>query len=476
VKKLSILLLKSYIGPFLVTFMVAMFIFEMQFIWVYLDELVGKGLSIWVIIKLLLYASARIVNMALPLAILMSSIMTFGALSENNELTSMKSAGISLFRIMRPLVIFSIVLSIGSFFFANNIWPVANLKFRTLLFSVMQQRPAFNLEEGVFYTGIDGISIRVMKKDKESGDLYDVLIYDHRDKARGNRTVIRADKGIMEQTEDKRFLVLTLHNGVTYDEQLEKKKRDQDFPLVMGTFEKSIIRLDLSSFFFKNGNEDVFEHSYEMMSVAQLNEAIDSLDVRLDSVKIKLAETNLKSLHYKTKEFVASPDTVTGWFMDDLSEREKDRAVINAKEQTKRSREAIGRQDEELFNRKKFITRHKIEWHRKFFLAVACLVLFFIGAPLGAIIRKGGLGLPTIIALGLFIFYQLLTIAGEKMTKSLIIEPWFGMWMSTALLMPLSIWLTYKASKEATLVDKEAYIKFFNKILVFLRIKKKEAI
>jgi lipopolysaccharide export system permease protein len=280
--------------------MVAMFIFEMQFIWVYLDELVGKGLSIWVIIKLLLYASARIVNMALPLAILMSSIMTFGALSENNELTSMKSAGISLFRIMRPLVIFSIVLSIGSFFFANNIWPVANLKFRTLLFSVMQQRPAFNLEEGVFYTGIDGISIRVMKKDKESGDLYDVLIYDHRDKARGNRTVIRADKGIMEQTEDKRFLVLTLHNGVTYDEQLEKKKRDQDFPLVMGTFEKSIIRLDLSSFFFKNGNEDVFEHSYEMMSVAQLNEAIDSLDVRLDSVKIKLAETNLKSLHYKT--------------------------------------------------------------------------------------------------------------------------------------------------------------------------------
>jgi lipopolysaccharide export system permease protein len=340
----------------------------------------------------------------------------------------------------------------------------------------MQQRPAFNLEEGVFYTGIDGISIRVMKKDKESGDLYDVLIYDHRDKARGNRTVIRADKGIMEQTEDKRFLVLTLHNGVTYDEQLEKKKRDQDFPLVMGTFEKSIIRLDLSSFFFKNGNEDVFEHSYEMMSVAQLNEAIDSLDVRLDSVKIKLAETNLKSLHYKTKEFLASPDTVTGWFMDDLSEREKDRAVINAKEQTKRSREAIGRQDEELFNRKKFITRHKIEWHRKFFLAVACLVLFFIGAPLGAIIRKGGLGLPTIIALGLFIFYQLLTIAGEKMTKSLIIEPWFGMWMSTALLMPLSIWLTYKASKEATLVDKEAYIKFFNKILVFLRIKKKEAI
>jgi lipopolysaccharide export system permease protein len=456
-----------------VTFIVAMFIFEMQTIWLYLDELVGKGLGVWVIFKLLIFASARIVNMALPLAILMSSIMTFGALSENNELTAMKSAGISLFKIMRPLIIFSLFLSMGAFIFANNIWPIANLKFRTMLFSIMQQRPAFNLQDGVFYGGIDGISIRVTKKDEKTGELFDVLIYDHREKGKGNRTVIRAEKGIMQQTDDKRFLVLTLYNGVSYDEQTEKKKRDpklQNYPMVSGSFKESIIRLDMSAFEFQKGDEEVYEHSYEMMSAGQLNDAIDSLETRMDSVQIKLAEANLKGFHY-IRDAKAGPVDAP-WFAESLSPNDLSRAVINAKEMTKRMKDTVSRQEEELYNRERFITRHKIEWHRKFFLAVVCLVLFFIGAPLGAIIRKGGLGLPTIIALGLFIFYQLLTIAGEKMTKSLIIEPWFGMWMSTAILMPLSIWLTYKASKEATLVDKEAYIKFFNRILVLLRIKK----
>ncbi|MFZ4785904.1 MAG: LptF/LptG family permease [Flavobacteriales bacterium] len=472
-KKISVLLLKSYIGPFIVTFIVAMFIFEMQTIWLYLDELVGKGLGVWVIFKLLIFASARIVNMALPLAILMSSIMTFGALSENNELTAMKSAGFSLFKIMRPLIIFSLFLSMGAFIFANNIWPIANLKFRTMLFSIMQQRPAFNLQDGVFYGGIDGISIRVSKKDEKTGELFDVLIYDHREKGKGNRTVIRAEKGIMQQTDDKRFLVLTLYNGVSYDEQTEKKKRDtrlQNFPMVSGSFKESIIRLDMSAFEFQKGDEEVYEHSYEMMSASQLDDAIDSLETRMDSVQIKLAEANLKGFHYM-RDAKAGPVNAP-WFTETLSPQDLRRAVINAKEMTKRMKDTVSRQEEELYNRERFITRHKIEWHRKFFLAVVCLVLFFIGAPLGAIIRKGGLGLPTIIALGLFIFYQLLTIAGEKMTKSLIIEPWFGMWMSTAILMPLSIWLTYKASKEATLVDKESYIKFFNRILVFLRIKK----
>lgn len=474
VKKLSILLLKAYIGPFLVTFLIAMFIFEMQLIWVYLDDLMGKGLSLGVILQLLLYASARIVNMALPLAILMSSIMAMGALAENNELTAMKGAGISLFRIMRPLIIFSIGLSIASFIFANNIWPIANLKYRTLLFSIIQQRPALNLEEGVFYNGIEGISIRVMRK-TEDGTLQDVLIYDHRNKSRGNRTVIRAERGIMDQTPDKRFLVLTLYNGHSYDEQEEKTKRNMQYPAIHSSFKESVIRLDLSSFAFQTNDEEVFKTSYEMMNIPQLNEAIDSLSTRLDSTKIKLAQVNLDLLHLPNKSDSTIATVPGPWFFDELDKKEKQKAVINALESTKRVKANIPRQNDEIKAREKFLIRHKVEWHRKFFLAVVCLVLFFIGAPLGAIIRKGGLGMPTVIALGLFIVYQLLTIAGEKMAKSGIVEPYVGMWISTALLLPMSFWITYKATKEAVLFDRDGFSKIFQRIFrLFKKNKKNE--
>ncbi|MBM3449070.1 MAG: YjgP/YjgQ family permease, partial [Bacteroidetes bacterium] len=217
-------MLKAYVGPFIITFLIAMFVFEMQFIWLYLDDLLGKGLNATTVLELIFYASARIVNMALPLAVLMSSIMTFGALGENNELTAMKSAGMSLSRIFRPLVVLMLLLSLGSFFFANNMWPIANLKFRTLLFSIVQQRPALSIENGVFYNGIEGVSIRVMDKNPETGVLKDILIYDHRNQNGGNRTVIRASEGEMTQTEDKRFLILTLKNGSTHDEKEESSK------------------------------------------------------------------------------------------------------------------------------------------------------------------------------------------------------------------------------------------------------------
>jgi len=473
VKKLSVLLLKSYIGPFFVTLLIAMFIFEMQLVWVYLDDLMGKGLDLPVIGELLLYASARIVNMALPLAVLMSSIMTMGALAENNELTAMKSAGISLFRIMRPLIIFSVVISITSFIFANNIWPIANLKYRTLLFSIIQAKPALNLEEGVFYGGIEGISIRVMNKNRETGELKDIIIYDHRNKSRGNRTVIRAERGMMDQTEDKRFLVLTMYNGHSYDEQEEEgNRKKRNYPSISSKFDKSIIRLDLSSFAFKANDEEVFKTSYEMMNIPQLSEAIDSLQSRLDSTKLKMAQANFKVLHldaYRDSTVVKTQ----GWFFNDISAREKQKALNNAIETTKRLKESIPRQQDEVFARNKFLIRHKVEWHRKFFLAVVCIVLFFVGAPLGAIIRKGGLGMPTIIALGLFIFYQMLTIAGEKMAKSAIVEPYVGMWISTVILLPLSIWITYKATKESTLIDRDKFSRFFKKIFGWIKFKKR---
>jgi len=422
-------MLKAYVGPFLITFLIAMFVFEMQFIWLYLDDLLGKGLNPTTVLELIFYASARIVNMALPLAVLMSSIMTFGALGENNELTAMKSAGMSLSRIFRPLVVLMLLLSLGSFFFANNMWPIANLKFRTLLFSIVQQRPALSIENGVFYNGIEGISIRVMDKNPETGVLKDILIYDHRNQNGGNRTVIRATEGEMSQTEDKRFLILTLKNGSTHDEKEEssKPKRisgssqqhvDRSFPYVNGSFQEMIIRLDLSNLVFKNNDEEIFKNSFEMMTIPQLERAIDSLEIQRDSLANQItnsSQSNPNQAEVKTKN-----------------------AQVNL----------IERQKEELANRNKFINRHKIEWHRKFTLAISCIILFFIGAPLGALIRKGGLGWPTVIALGIFIVFEMLTIAGEKMTKSELLQPHVGMWLATYVTLPAGIYITWRAQME----------------------------
>jgi lipopolysaccharide export system permease protein len=474
VNKLSVLLLRSYIGPFIVTFLVAMFIFEMQFIWVYLDELLGKGLSGWVIFKLLVFASARLVNMALPLAILMSSIMTMGALAENNEMTAMKSAGVSLLRMMRPLIFFSIGLSLTAFVFANNIWPVANLKFRTMLYSILKQKPALNLTDGVFYNGIEGVSIRAGRNNTETGELTDVLIYDHRGGEKANRTVIRAKGGRMEQTPDKRYLILSLNDGYSYDEQREKKIREPKHALVEGKFEKMELRMDLSSLAFSADNEEVMKNPAEMMSVYQLDQAIDSLNGVADTVRSQYALTTLR-LSNKRLEKNATIDEVPAVSLyDNADSKERQKAIEWAKENTRKSKDLLQRQQDELKSRLKNINRHKIEWHRKFFLAVVCLVLFFIGAPLGAIIRKGGIGIPTLIALGLFVVYQLLTMAGERMAKNQFIEPWLGMWISTVVLLPMSIWITRKAMKESALLEKSPISRWFSKLARFYRMKTKE--
>ena len=419
-----------------------MFVFEMQFIWVYLDDLVGKGIDPLTLLQLLIYASARIVNMALPLAILMSSIMTMGALAENYELTAMKSAGMSLSRILRPLVIFMVALSVFSFVFANNVWPIANLKFRTLLFSIVQQRPTLNLQSGVFYNGIEGISIRVMDKNIETGVLKDVLIYDHRNQNLGNRTVIRAQEGDMSETEDKRFLILTLKNGVTYEEKeesgrpkkgtMQSAKKEKHMPLVAGNFETMVLRLDLSSLIFQKNDEEVFRNSFEMMTIAQLEQAIDSLELQKDS------------LNQAIQNFNATNETNnTGVVVSQNSGNTKNISIDKSKQS-----KTIEGMNEELMNRLKYINRHKIEWHRKFTLAFSCIILFFIGAPLGAIIRKGGIGWPTILALGIFILFEMLTIAGEKMTKSNILDPAIGMWLATFVTLPMGIFITYRARME----------------------------
>jgi lipopolysaccharide export system permease protein len=477
--RISILLLKTYVGPFCVTFLVAMFIFEMQFIWVWLDEILGKGLSTWDIFKLLVFASARVVNMALPLAVLMSSIMAMGALAESNELTAIKSAGVSLVRIMRPLIFTSIVISIVAFVFANNIWPVCNLKLKTYLFNLTKQRPALSLEDGVFYNGIQGISIRAGRNDMEQGVLRDVLIYDHRGGERENRTVIRAESGRMQQTEDKTYMILTLEKGESYDEQKEaqgsNKKKDYHYGHVHGSFDEMTLRIDLSSLKFSGANEDQMKNPAEMMTIRQLNVAIDSLMHQRDT--LHSPHMIAQQTAYKSALKNANDSLSIGAIplFDQLGMDQKVNALGRAREHSRKAKDQLIRFKEELAGKSKMINRHKIEWHRKFFLAVVCLVLFFIGAPLGAIIRKGGIGMPTLIALGLFIVYQLLTMAGERMAKNQIVEPWVGIWLSTFLLFPLSVWIFYKATREARLFDGDGFVRVFKKMVLLFKTKKPEA-
>ena len=268
---------------------VALFILDMQFLWVYADDLIGKGLAPWVIAELMIYASARLVNLALPLAILVASIMAFGSLAERNELTALKSAGLSVFRIFRPLIVTMLLISMGAFWFSNAAWPVANLKFRALLFSVTQKKPTLNLIPGAFYNGIEGFAIRVESKE-EDGTLNDVLIHDHREGETGVSRVIRAEQGTMVQ--DGNRLTIALSNGFSYEEDLEQSKRRKErlHPHIASSFERQEFEIDLASLDFSKADEGLFKRAHEMMTVAQLGHAMDSLqglvDQRLEEVEL----------------------------------------------------------------------------------------------------------------------------------------------------------------------------------------------
>lgn len=312
----------------------------------------GKGLDTWIIFQLLIYASARIVNMALPLAILMSSIMAIGALSEHNELTAMKSAGLSLIKIFRPLLLFIFGISISAFLFANNVWPIANLKFRTLLFSIMQQKPALNINEGVFYNGIEGISIRVKNKNNQTGELSDIIIYDHRQPGKGNRSVIRAERGKMEQTEDKRWLILTLQNGTSYDEIEDKKNKTQKYPAIQSQFTEMTLRVDLSSLFFKEDDEEVFKNAFEMMTIAQLNGALKKLSFEKDSISQTLQEKQIQKLRLTPTQVTHQTEQS---LFSLLPPTLQSKAISNAIDVTKKQISASGKEESIEEENKKFL-------------------------------------------------------------------------------------------------------------------------
>jgi lipopolysaccharide export system permease protein len=466
-KKLHVLVLKAFIGPFFATFFVAIFVLLMQFLWKYVDDLVGKGLDGLVIGELLLYSSASLVPMALPLAILLSSIMTFGNLGEHYEMVAIKAAGVPLRKVFTPMFIVMVFICLGAFFTSNIIIPKANLKSKSLLYDVRQQKPSLLIKEGVFNNDIEGYSMRIGRKGEDNETIYDVVIYDNRVTSSTGRSVIVAEWGRMTMSEDKRYLFLNLFKGKRFEEMPQRDFRRHNYPHNVLKFGEEYITIDLSSFSFNRTNEDLFKDSYHMLNVVELRNAADSvyksreklMALIPDYTKIyyRLYDTSLTALHITS---TLPGDNMTKVFKHINSETLYSNALSSAR--TVKSITDYGSQA--LIGENKTWTRYWVEWHRKYTLSFACMVLFFIGAPLGTIIRKGGFGTPVVISVILYVVYHIVSMMGEKFARQLILTPFMGMWFSTFVLTPLGVFLTYKASVDSNLFNAEEYVRFFNKI------------
>lgn len=464
INKLTRLVLAEFAGPFVSTFFISLFVLLMQFLWKYIDDLVGKGLDWWTITKLLTFTVTTLVPLALPLAILVSSIMTFGNLAERYEIVAVKSAGISLQQFMMPLVITAILISIGAFYFSNYVLPWSNLKAGALLYDVRQQKPAFAIKEGVFYNGIDGYSLKIGEKDKDGQGIRNIMIYDHTS-GQGNKKVIVADSGKMELSTDKNFLVLTLHSGTSYEEQSKRRNSVDTRPHLRYSFAEQIIRFDLTSFQLNRTDEDLFKDNNQMMNIYQLKSSLDTFIVQRNN-RVEQFKRDIKPYYNFLRDTTIldlTKSVAAASPLQDSSLTHKRIVYEYALNQARAVKSYINGSNEELSARMRQILRYKIEIHRKFTLSIACFILFLIGAPLGSIIRKGGIGLPIVVSIVFFLIYHIISITGEKMAKEGQIPPWQGMWQSSLILLPIGIFLAYKATHDSALFDADAYLSFFKK-------------
>ncbi len=478
IKILDRFVLKSFIRPFIITFIVMVLFLLMQFVWKYIDDLVGRGVEWYYIAELLFYTSATVVPMALPLAVLLSSIMTFGTLGEHNEMAALKASGNSLIRVMRPLIILLVFIAFGAFLFSNYVIPVANLKSDTLLRNITHKKPALNIRQGVFYNGIEGYSIKVGEKyGPDKNLLRNVFIYDHTKKM-GNMKVIVAEKGKMEVTDDKRYLNITLYDGNSYEDLFASKPKDRDnYPFVSSSFKESLIRFNLSD--FESGDlRKANRKSYTMLNVAQLNVSVDSLYNSFDIRKKEFSEEISARYTFKTIKNDQKKDStikkMDNAILTNVKEVERKRIVQNALRIARSNRAYYTNAAKEYDWRHKIIARHLLEWNRKFSVSFSCLVLFFIGAPLGAIIRKGGMGMPVVVSVFIFIVYHVTSYSFEKLGRELVWTAFQAMWTANFILLPIGIFLTYKSATDSALFNIEVYLKPFQKIWgIFAGAKKK---
>jgi lipopolysaccharide export system permease protein len=472
-KRLHWYVIKSFLGPFFMTFFIVVFVLLMQFLWRYVDDLVGKGLDFKVLGEMLFYASFGLLPYAFPLAMLLASIMTFGSLGENYELVAMKSSGISLIRIMRPLMIIAIIVTFTAFYFSNNVLPHTNLRFTTLLYSVKEQRPELVLQPGVFTNEMDGYSIKVEDKNKKTNMLYNLLIYNHTNN-RANESVTVADSGFLRITDDKKFMVLNLYHGVNYSEGETKDRRAQKTrPFDRRKFDEQTIRIKVRNFDFNRRDENIFKNTYRMLNIKQLEYMEDTrlrnfiMQIHLNSpISKKIYNLTVPADSLKKDIEVTAPDTIINidQYFTGLDKFVKSEIASTALANARNNMQNVNMFEGQLYQKKKTLNKYEMERHRKFTLSFAVLIFFFIGAPLGAIIRKGGLGMPVVVSILLFIAYYIVSMTGEKSAREDVWNMFNGMWFSSFIFLPVGIWLSYKAATDSAIMSAETYTKFFHKL------------
>ncbi len=483
IKRLYLFVLQTFLPLFVMTFFICLFIVLMQFLWRYIDDLVGKGLDVTVIAELFFYAALTMVPLALPLAILLASLMAFGNLGEHLELTAMKSAGVSLIKVMSPLIIFLSFVSVGAFFFQNDVLPKAQVKMWSLLFSMRQKSPELDIPEGAFYDQIEGYNLYVKQKNRETGMLYHMMIYDVSN-GYGYANIIVSDSGKLSMTTDKKHLVLQLYSGESFEDLKDNStasgRRNTGMLYRRESFKTKEILIPFDATFNRMGDETM-SNQYIGKNFTELSHTIDSLTVRTDSIGDVLADKLLdepvcgvpqRKITYKKDQRISTPVPPVALaraidvdsIINSMSVNDKRNVVELAKNKAERLKQEMQFKGYALEDNLATMRRHEIELQKKFTLSFACLIFFFIGAPLGAIIRKGGLGVPIVISVFLFIVYYIIDNTGYKLARDGHWVVWEGIWLSSEVLLPLGIFFTYKAVNDSAVFNRDAYVNFFKRI------------
>jgi len=424
-----------------------------------MDDIVGKGMGAWILTKFFVYSFLTFIPVAMPLAVLLSSIMTFGSLAENYELAAMKSSGLSLFRIIRPIFAFILFLAAFTFIFNNFLLPEITLKSARMLWDIRQAKPTLSIKEGVYYSQLDGYSIKVGKKSKDGQTLYNLNIYDHSD-GLGNNIQLYADSGKMKTSADTNYLQIQLNNGTRYEDIIQETNHKNTRPLMQLIYKELNVNVDMSGFKMKQTEEELFKGHHEMMNIWQIDREIDTMNIAIDGkyknlqnqfnnyfIVRTLRSISLNKAHEPIKKFYAS-----------LNKDEFRRSIENAQNLVRSSSSYIDSINEEVYSKKINKIDYQMGWHKKISISFACIVLFFVGASLGAIIRKGGMGLPVVVAVLFFLLYYVVSIIFEDLVIEEVYTVIFGSWFPLLLFLPLGIFLTYKAAKDSALFDLSSYI------------------
>lgn len=450
------------------TVLIVIFVLMMQFLWVYIDDLVGKGLSVRIIAEFLGWGSATLLPMALPLATLLASIMTLGNLGENNELLAMKAAGISLPRILTPLTLLSLIIATGAFFASNNLVPVAYNNIYTLRDDIGRTKEEIKIPVGIFYNGIDGYTLRVDSRDK-AGVMHEVMVYDHSGN-KGNTGLTVADSGLVRLSPDKTSIVFTLFDGTSYEEDIQRGKQDTVYSLQRIDFDRQEVIIPLENYAFQKSDDSRYGNAIMAKNLSRLREDRDSLsDAYTNALEAQKRRTLFTAnLNHTSRLDTAGRQPAPLFQADSLfrwkSLDQEDRAYAAALTRLDNQISSMDFYERELYQSAHPLRRTIIETYRKFTLSLACLIFFFIGAPLGAIIRKGGLGTPVIVSIAFFIIYWVIDISGKKLANNGTVSPFFGAFVSTFVLLPLGAFLTWKSTRDSALFNADAYLNFFKQL------------